>query len=362
MPLEIDPDVAVAETLPADLYVDPAVLPRERERIFGRTWQLVGRADQVKATGDFFTAEIGLEPIVVVRDGDALRGYFNVCKHRAGPVARGCGSRKTLQCRYHGWTYSLGGRLLHAPEMEGVAGFTPADVHLTEVRVEAWGPLVFANVDPSAPPLSAFLEDIPERAARHGVAGMKWVMRREYEIACNWKLYVENYLEGYHVPVVHPGLYKELDYDAYRVDTRRYHSYQHAPLRPVDGASPGTPNTRRYVADAPDAEIDYFWIFPNVMLNVYFGQLQTNVIVPLSHDRTLTIFEWYATQPPETDDERARWASLSAFSDEIQAEDIAICEAVQKNLRSRSYHRGRYSVKRENGVHHFHALVAEYLT
>ncbi len=160
--------------------------------------------------------------------------------------------------------------------------------------------------------------------------------------------------------MVHPGLNKELDYDEYRVDTHRYYSMQHAPLRAV---TPANASTRKYVADGASADIAYYWLFPNLMLNVYLGQMQTNVIVPLSHDRTLTIFEWYAATPPADDDANAKaeWAKLSAFSHEIQEEDIAICEAVQKNLRSRAYDRGRYSVKRENGVHHFHGLLHEFL-
>jgi choline monooxygenase len=227
------------------------------------------------------------------------------------------------------------------------------------------------NVDAHAPPLASFLDDLPARVAGFGVDAMTHVMRRDYVIECNWKIYVDNYLEGYHIPVVHPGLFKEIDYDRYRVETRRYSSHQHAPLRPARGAggAGGTAASseqqpRRYVAEGDDAQAQahYFWLFPNVMLNIYLGQMQTNVIVPLAHDRTLTVFEWYTAHPPSTAEEKARWDDLSTFSDEIQAEDIAICEAVQKNLRSRAYERGRYSVKRENGLHHFHGLLYEFLS
>src|SRR5688572_359024 len=143
-----DPDIARASTIPARLYNDPVYLELERERVFAHTWQLVGRASDVATTGQYLTAEVGNDSIVVVRDGDALRGYHNVCLHRAGPVAQGCGKRQTLQCRYHGWTYNLRGELIRAPEMEGVQRFTPDDMHLVPVRVATWGPLVFANLDP----------------------------------------------------------------------------------------------------------------------------------------------------------------------------------------------------------------------
>ena len=361
-----DASIASASTIPSRLYTDPVYLELERERIFGRAWQLVGRADQVAQQGQFFTADVADEGIVVVRDGDKeqplLRGFHNVCLHRAGPVATGCGRRQTMQCRYHGWTYNLRGELIHAPEMEGVERFTPEDMHLKPVQVATFGPLVFANLDLKAPPLEEFLEDIPERTARFDIESMRWVMRRDYVLNCNWKVYVDNYLEGYHVPVVHPGLHKELEYDAYHVEPHRYYSLQHAPLRPVRGPAA----ERTYVPSSEERSADdapqYYWLFPNIMLNVYFGQMQTNVILPLSHDRTLTIFEWYAVNPPADVTDDATWTKLLAFSDEIQAEDIEICEAVQKNLRSRVYDRGRYSVKRENGVHHFHSLLHEFMT
>jgi choline monooxygenase len=361
MPLifPFDPDIKRASTLPARLYTDPVYLELERERIFARGWQLVGRREQVAEQGSFFTAEVGNDSVVVLRDGESLRGFFNVCLHRAGPVAQGCGKRQTLQCRYHGWTYSLAGELLRAPEMEGVERFTPADMRLRPIGVAAWGPLVFVNLDGHAPALSDMLGTIPERVADFGCESMRYVMRKEYELACNWKVYVDNYLEGYHIPVVHPSLHKEIDYDSYRVEPDRYSSIQHAPLRPIAGRAAD----RQYdPAKAGVAEAVYGWVFPNIMLNVYMGQMQTNVIVPVSHDRTIVVFEWFASNPPADPTTDPAWSRLIAFSDEIQDEDIQICETVQRNLRSRVYDRGRYSAKRENGVHHFHSLLHEFLT
>jgi choline monooxygenase len=354
-----DPDIAKASTIPARLYNDPVYLELERERVFAHSWQLVGRAEQLREHGQFLTADVGTESIVVVRDGETLRGFHNVCLHRAGPVATGCGRRKTLQCRYHGWTYGLDGALRHAPEMEGVERFHADEMHLVPVAVAAWGPLVFANLDGKAPPLLEVLEDVPARVALFGCESMRFVMRKEWEIACNWKVYVDNFLEGYHLPVVHPGLHKELDYDQYRVEPHRWFSIQHAPLRAVHGGA----TDRRYdPAKAAVSEAVYVWLFPNVMLNVYLGQMQTNVVVPLAHDRCRVVFEWFSASPPDDLAADADWARLLAFSDEIQEEDIAICERVQQNLRSRVYDRGRYSAKRENGVHHFHSLLHECLT
>ena len=354
-----DPDIRRAATIPSRLYIDPVYLELERERVFAHTWQLVGRVDQVAESGQFFTAEIGNDSVVVLRDGDKLRGFYNVCLHRAGPVAHGCGKRQTLQCKYHGWTYTLDGTLLRAPEMEGVENFTPPDMHLRGVAVSTWGPLVFVNLDGKAPALTDMLGDVPPRVAHFHCESMRYVMRKEYELACNWKVYVDNYLEGYHIPVVHPSLHKEIDYDAYRVEPHRYSSIQHAPLRPVSAAN----TDRKYDPTKADvAEAVYGWVFPNIMLNVYMGQMQTNVVVPVSQDRTVVLFEWFAANPPGDVATDPEWARLVAFSDEIQEEDVEICQTVQRNLRSRVYDRGRYSAKREVGVHHFHSLLHEFLT
>ncbi len=361
MPLvfPFDPDIRRASTIPARLYNDPVYFELERERVFAHSWQLAGRREQLAEPGAFITAQIGNDSVVVVRDGDVLRGFHNVCLHRAGPVAHGCGRRQTLQCKYHGWTYTLDGQLLRAPEMEGVERFTPEDMRLRPVGVAVWGPLVFVNLDGAAPALADVLEDIPQRVAPFGCESMRFVMRKEYELACNWKVYVDNYLEGYHIPVVHPSLHKEIDYDAYRVEPRRYSSIQHAPLRPV----PGPASDRKYdPSKGAVAEAVYGWLFPNIMLNVYLDLMQTNVVLPVAHDRTVVVFEWFASNPPADPATDLEWARLVAFSDEIQGEDVEICETVQRNLRSRVYDRGRYSAKRETGVHHFHSLLHEFLT
>ena len=353
-----DPDIRRASTIPARCYVDPVFLALEEEKVFARTWQLVGRAEQLRESGEFVTAEIGRESIVVLRDGETLRGYHNICLHRAGPVAQGCGRRQTLQCRYHGWTYRLDGTLLRAPEMEEADGFRPEDFRLLPVQVATWGPLVFANLDLKAPPLLHFLDGIPERARRFRADEMRFVLRKAWDVACNWKVYVDNYLEGYHLPVVHPGLHKELDYDQYRVEPHRYWSLQHAPLR---AAAHGAAD-RVYVPTDGDDDAQYYWLFPNVMLNVYQGQMQTNVVLPRGQDRCEVVFEWFAADPPADAATDPTWTKLVAFSDRIQDEDIEVCEQVQRNLRSRAYDRGRYSPTRENGVHHFHGLLHEFLT
>jgi len=213
------------------------------------------------------------------------------------------------------------------------------------------------NLDGSAPPLEEVLGEIPDEISGIGcpLDRLRLSQRRDYVIECNWKVYVDNYLEGYHLPAAHPGLFRELDYAQYRVETFRYYSSQTAPIRAREAAGEAAAAPRRYQFTDTSNDALYYWIFPNYMLNVYPDNMSANIILPLGPEKTLTIFEWFAYG-----DAGVQQATID-FSDEIQQEDIRICESVQRGLRSRHYDRGRFSVKRENGVHHFHGLLAEFL-
>jgi choline monooxygenase len=388
---DVHAQIESAHTLASRFYTDPAMLPLEKERIFQRTWQLVGtlshpcgqcngNALTIADPETFFTADVAGEPVVVVRDKQGtLRAFSNVCRHRAGPIAQGCGSKNVLRCAYHGWTYTLDGRLIGTPDIDGLEFFDRSTMGMVPLRCETWEQFIFVNFDPAAEPLTAFLGKIPEQSRGFAFAGLQLVERRDYVIACNWKVYVDNYLEGYHIPIAHPGLMREIDYARYRTETFRYYSQQFAPIRALkleegDGSAartyaPGTGTLK---------EALYFWVFPNLMLNIYPDNISTNLIVPLSHDKTLTIFEWFFhgdTSSNGHHSERSEESEVApvrsplferiqravAFSDEVQQEDIALCEAVQRGLQSATYDRGRYSPKRENGVHHFHLLLAEFL-
>jgi choline monooxygenase len=350
---EIDRDIARASTLPAPLYFSAATFEEEKAAIFSTTWQLVGHAHQAAEPGDYFTFDFIGEPLLIVRGDDGvLRGFYNVCRHRAGNPATDCGNRKLFRCGYHGWTYRLDGALLVTPEFDGVENFDPKNFGLVPIRIEEWFNLIFVNLDPKARALHESLGDMPAQAAKFDFSAMKFSERRTYDMQCNWKTYIDNYLEGYHVPSVHPSLNREIDYGAYTVETYPRYIRQWTPIR---GAQQGDEVPRRY-QESRDLTADYFWIFPNWMLNCYPDNVSVNIILPLTAERTLAIFEWYV---PEKDlgSETARKAS--AFSDEIQEEDGRICEIVQKNLHSRSYRSGRYSVKQEKGVYAFHQMYRE---
>ena len=348
MTYAFDPRLPFAETIPSRYYTDAEVLDAESRNIFARTWQLVGHSGQVAETGRYFTGLVANEPLLIVRGQDGVvRAMSNVCRHRAGPVAKGEGQRSTIQCRYHGWTYSLEGRLIGTPEMEGIECFERSDVSLPQFRIEEWNGLLFVNLDRDAPPLHDSFRELGADMPPADYNGFTPAARKEWELDCNWKVYVDNYLEGYHIPIVHPGLFREIDYPNYRTETKGIYSIQFAPTKKAERIRTGN----------GDDQVRYFWIYPNLMLNVYPDNFSTNLIVPLGPSRTRTIFEWYFRNPDAATVKR-EIAETIAFSDEIQIEDIEICEAVQRGLKSSTYQSGRYSPVRENGVHHFHGLYA----
>jgi choline monooxygenase len=351
----IQPDVAQAFTLPSQYYFEPEYEKQEKEKIFARTWQIVGHTRQLPSAGSFFTTDLAGEPLLIVRNsGGEVKGFYNVCKHRAGPPAQGCGERKVFRCGYHGWTYSLDGELLNAPECEGVQDFRQEEFGLTPVRSGVWAELIFVNLDPGAEPLVRWLGDLlPAQVTGFGFEKMYFHDRRVYEMECNWKAYIDNYLEGYHLPSVHPGLNRELDYGSYTTRLFSNYSVQSSPIR---GPENEKTVPRRYSQAKGDDAAEYYWVFPNWMLNCYPDNVSVNIVLPVSAERAIAIFEWYF--PPAVL-KTGTPAQTVRFSDEVQVEDVRICEIVQKNLRSRSYNRGRYSVEQERGVHHFHRLYAE---
>jgi choline monooxygenase len=340
-----------ASTLESKYYVDPSVFLLERERIFCRTWQCVGYAEQVAAAGQYFTFDLAGEPLLIVRGGDGtLRGFYNVCRHRAGPPAEGCGTRKAFRCGYHGWTYALDGKLLHAPEMEGVADFDHARFGLTPIHVAEWSGLVFANLSDNPEPLLEAFGELPRQTTKFKFDQLRFYRRHDYVMECNWKTYIDNYMEGYHLPSVHPSLNRELDYGAYEVELFARHSLQYSPIRT---AAESRATDRRYPDAQGDLRAEYYWIYPNWMLNCYPDNMSLNIILPLGPEKCVGIFVWFFPESALKSDVPEK---TFQFSDEIQLEDGRICEVVQRNLHSRSYTSGRYSVKQERSLYHFHQL------
>jgi choline monooxygenase len=346
--------LARARTIPSHWYLDAEMNSAELHCVFGETWQLAARTQQLDVPGSFVTTNIGGEPVVVVRDDQGiLRAFFNVCRHRAAcVVTEREGTARRLRCRYHGWTYDLAGRLRGAPEFDGVADFRTEDNGLVPLAVDTWGPLVFVNPGPEPGALKHVFAPLCERLGELG--GLRFVERRSYELACNWKVFVDNYLDGgYHVNTVHPSLAGVLQYAQYRTECRGSTSIQSSPLRAAD------PDTSDISASAVRAgnEALYGWAFPNFMVNLYAGVMDTNIVLPLGPGRCRVDIDFYVSQP-EGPDGRSFAAESVEVGHRIQLEDVGVCEDVQRGLASRSYDTGRYSVRREAAVHHFHQLLA----
>ncbi len=341
-----------ADTIPAPWYFDAQIEGAERTQVFGRNWIAVGRVDQVASKGQFFTVEIAGEPLVIVRGADGvLRGFYNVCRHHAAAVANvPCGTVEHLRCPYHGWTYGLDGALKGAPEFAGVCKFDRAANGLVPVRVAMWEQFVFVTLDADAPELREWLGDLPERVAALGLGNLHFFARKVYTLACNWKVYVYNYLDGgYHVPHLHKGLNSVLDYKEYTIENSARYSLQSSPMV-------SSQEHASFAATRTGDRAYYYWLYPNFMINIYQGVMDTNLVLPLGVDRCQVQFDFYFADVSEG--AREGNAESVAVSDRIQDEDVDICESVQRGLSSRAYGAGRLSVRREAGEHLFHRLLA----
>jgi len=344
--------LAEASTIPAPWYVDPRVAQLERTAVFSKTWQMIGRADQVERPGQFVTTNVAGEPIVVVRGNDgALRGFYNVCRHHAAAVlTEPCGQASLLRCPYHGWNYGLDGSLKGTPEFDGVKNFDRHENGLMPMRVDTWEKFVFVNLDPEAVPLQDFLGGLVKRMAPLGVSKLHYFDSRVYEIHCNWKVFVDNYLDGgYHVPHLHKGLNSVLDYKEYTIENEDRYCLQSSPMV-ASSEDAATGATRK------GDRAWYFWQYPNLMINCYEGYMDTNLVLPVDVDHCRVIFDFYFADVSEAHREYNQ--ESVAVGARVQEEDLGICEAVQRGLKSRAYNAGRLSVRREAGEHLFHRLLA----
>ena len=345
--------LANAWTIPADWYVDADVLELERRTVFSRSWQVAGRVEQLANPGAFVSVELpGGEPAVLVRGADdVLRAFFNVCRHHAAAVVtEPAGVARVLRCPYHGWTYSLAGELKGTPDFSGVCGFENAQHGLVPMETDIWERWAFARAERGDDSLASFLGDeLRNQFAALGLERMRWVERRIYGLSCNWKVFVDNYLDGgYHVPHLHKGLDSVLDYSSYAIENGGHHCLQWSPIV-SEGAEEATGAVR--TGDAAR----YYWIYPNFMINCYAAAMDTNLVIPRGVDRTDVIFDFYFDDV-SADAEGRNKASIEV-SERIQEEDVAICESVQRGLKSRAYEAGRLSVRREAGEHLFHRLL-----
>ena len=333
-------------------------------------WHFVGRAEQVAEPGQYFTCEIAGEEIVVSRGRDGeLRALSNVCLHRGGPVAVGCGSRKAFQCPYHGWTFELDGRVRRTQGMEGTLDFDPSSMRLPQFHVGVWGPTVFVALEPKVT-LEHWLADITPRLANYETQDLKFAGGRRWEIGCNWKLYVDNFMEGYHIPFIHPGLAQSLSPSIYTYRLGEYSNEQYGgephprgPGSRVAGILGGTQEFRALKPPLPGLDeteaTGYFfhWVFPLTTINFTPDGILMFRVRPLGPERTETEFMWWFPDAKSFQD-RLLQAAIVNFGHLVNTEDYEICERAQRGMRSQVYRQGRYAAEQEICLHHFHTLLA----
>ena len=339
---------------PASWYIDPAFLELERETTFRRHWQVVGRLDQVEAPGDFFTGSIVKRPYVVTRDeAGTLRAFYNVCAHHGTCVAQGCGSVSHFTCPYHGWEYHLSGELKRAPRAGAVLGLEHKTVGLVPIPVSTFGPFVSLHLGEGDPAESAAelqsvelqpveLQSVELQPVLESLSWerLQFVTRRVFEVPCNWKVFVDNFLDGgYHVPHMHPALGASLQLEQYSSQLGGTYSVQSCPA--------GGPDAGRLGERAI-----YVWIHPNFMINRYGPWMDTNLVLPLDAQRCAVVFDYYFEGQPAPD---VLAAALSA-SETVQREDEEISDLVQEGLESGAY-RGLYAPRFEAPMLQFHQLL-----
>jgi len=357
MNYRVDTDITVASTIDSAFYRDPEAYTLARDRIFARTWQWIGALADVSEPSSFAPRELlpGLldEPLLLTRDERGeLRCLSNVCTHRGNLLATSPGRGSEIRCGYHSRRFDLAGRMRFMPEFQAARNFPAASDHLPAVPFAAWAGHAFASLDPAAPH-GDFFGAIDERHGGLPVGPLRHdpSADRDFTIAAHWALYVENYLEGFHVPFVHGSLAQAIEYASYETELYRYANLQ------VALARPGTAAFRAPISSSPSTPVAayYWWVFPNLMLNFYPWGLSLNLVEPRGLDRTRIAFRRYVAEGMATE------GSAGDALDRVEMEDEAIVQQVQRGVRSRFYRRGRYSPTRERGVHHFHRLVCDFL-
>lgn len=339
----VDPDITVAQALPGSFYGDEAAFARMRERVFARSWLWLGTLDDVADPESMAPRTLlpGLldEPLLITRDAEGtVRCMSNVCTHRGNILVGSACRGGQVRCGYHSRRFDLAGKMTFMPEFREAKGFpSPAD-DLPQVAFGEWAGQAFASLDPAAP-LDEFLAPVRRSLAGDPVGELTYdpTRDRDFTVKAHWALYVENYLEGFHIPFVHPALNEAVDYGTYASELHRYANVQLA--RDRQGA----------------AAARYWWVFPNLMLNVYPWGISLNLVEPQAIDRTRVLFRSFVWDESKLDE------GAGSGLDRVEAEDEAVVEAVARGVRSRLYARGRYSPTRERGVHHFHRLLCEFL-
>jgi choline monooxygenase len=357
---ELSASLQAGATLPASWYTRESVFLQETQAIFSRYWHYVCHVDELTHPGDYLACRAGNIPVVVVRNLDnEIAAFVNVCRHRGAEIVLDGtrGNRNTLQCHYHAWTWGLDGRLRAAPGAEDEPCFRNEQLSLTTLAIGFLGPFIFVKPDPNAPAWDETIAGLPRAllASLSPLARLRFRERRTYDIKANWKIVVENFLECYHCPVAHKGFANLIDLKEYTITPHRYCSIQRGPVK-------STAKTRAdadcFVREDGAQEGIYNYLWPNFMINLYpgHGNASTNLILPVAPNRTRAVYDFYFEEGMQEAN------GMVAFIDQVQQEDIIICESVQRGLSSGFCDQGRLMLQYEKGIQHFERLVFEALT
>jgi choline monooxygenase len=335
---QIDPDIGKAETISSEFYKDEHYFELSKEKIFARTWQLVGSLDEIQNIKSHTILEGFMdEPILLTKAQDkTIKCLSNVCTHRGKILVEKDCKADGIRCSYHGRRFDLSGNFLSMPEFEGVENFPNERDNLTEIPCSIWENFIFLSLDPIAP-FSEFIGEMKETLKSFDFENLKLVSTKDYEVKAHWALYCENYLEGFHIPFVHKSLNEELDYGNYKTETFRFSSLQ-----------TGFGDDKKIAAY-------YFFIFPNLMFNFYPWGISVNIVKPIKKDITKVSYLTFIN------DESRLNTGAGADLETVELEDQKVVESVQQGINSRFYEKGRYSPTREQGTHHFHRLIAEFM-
>lgn len=349
-----------SHSLRAEAYTDPTWAEVELKAIFARTWQWVCHIEKLTTPGSYTTATVAGMPIVIVRGKDGqLKGFYNVCKHRAHEIMQGEGVTKNLVCPYHAWTYGLDGQLKASRRADQLPGFRNEDICLDAIQVEEFCGFVYVNLDPQAAPLREQAGDLAEQIHNWApdVADLTLAKRLNYRINSNWKNVVDNFLECYHCHIAHKEFVELVDMDTYEVKTYGIWSSHFAEAGKSE-------NSAYSVDDAQVKDHAVWWLWPNTCLLRYPGRGNFMVlqILPDGPDHCIETWDFYLES---TELNQAEIEAVDYINNVLQVQDIDIVESVQRGMKTPAFDQGRIvfdqkgSGLSEHGVHHFHGLVLE---
>ena len=356
---DVNPDIREAKTLNTHFYLDAEAYEHSKEKIFAQCWQFVGDSDQIGEPGWVTPVQLlpGMinEPLVLTRDKEGKEHCLsNVCTHRGNLLIEKPCRLNDMRCKYHGRRFHLDGKFLSMPEFKEVKNFPSAEDNLHQLPLFQFGKWLFTRLE-NGLESNDFFGDMTRRIGWMDFSKFKFrpELSRDYKVDAHWALYCENFLEGFHIPFVHAGLNAVIDYGNYTTELFRYSNLQLGIAKDGDMTFDLPVNSPDY---GKKVGAYYFWVFPNMMFNWYPWGLSVNIVKPTGISSSTVSFLTYVM-----DEDKLR-QGVGADLHQVEMEDEDVVQQVQKGIRSRFYRHGRYSVTRETGTHHFHRLLAQFMS